>query len=297
MPRHATANHWREEGTYSGLREVLAPEYAGLPPEQLEQLLEGVLGEVSPEDLENFWNGVKNFAKKAAPVFKKALPIVATVAGTALGGPIGGALGAAAGRAISGAIPGGAAGGQQPRRAGLPSRGKSQPPGGSRLPALPGGTPPGQPPVPAAAQLLRVINEPRTLQALTAMLLGSAGQRQVPVGGEPVPVGAFANLLGQLANQTASQYHQTVAGEPSATPTYLLNPAGEFVCDPADPAQRAEVLLELLNEADDEAYAEDDPEADDEIYSENDEDAEDEEDVDELYDELELAELYAEEED
>jgi hypothetical protein len=102
--------------------------------------------------------------------------------------------------------------------------------------------------MPAAQALLQLVNNPQLSQALTAMLMGGAGARTLPVGDTPVPVGAMTNLVGVLANQASAEYHQLVAGESAGTPAYLLDEHGEFVCDPADPVQRAEVLLALLED-------------------------------------------------
>src|SRR5678815_197927 len=44
------------EDPYSGIRSTLAPEYAELPPEQLGQALEGLLGPGAADYLEGFWS-------------------------------------------------------------------------------------------------------------------------------------------------------------------------------------------------------------------------------------------------
>ena len=55
------------------------------------------------------------------------------------------------------------------------------------------------------------------------------------------------NALAQLATQAAMEANakQKNAEE---TPEYLLREDGEFACDPANPAERARRLLELLHE-------------------------------------------------
>jgi hypothetical protein len=283
MSRYSAVSHRESRESYPELREVLAPQYANLPSPQLEQLLEGALGEVSSVALESFWSSVKSFAQAAAPVLKQALPVVATVAGTALGGPLGGALGNMAGKALSGAIGGGA------------------PPGGMPPVRLPGGLPPGlnvpqggTANVPAAIQLLRVLAQEPTMQAFISMAMGKAGARQVQVGNKQVDVAAIANLVGNLTQKMASEYHQVVAGELSGTPEYLLGEAGELIVEDAtDPVQRAEALLALFNEAAAweaaEAWSAESEEAlaPDEAWAPD--------DVDDLFDELDLIELYAEE--
>ncbi|HEY3569634.1 MAG TPA: hypothetical protein VGP73_17005 [Thermoanaerobaculia bacterium] len=299
-----------ESDPYPELRELLAPEYAELPPERLEAVLEYSLGGGSVEDMESFWSSVKDFGRAAGGVLQKALPVVGTVAGTALGGPVGAAIGGAAGQALSGALggalsgpnrgrgqrvlsglAGGALQGVSGALGGGGALGKALPGplgavAGAVAPALGGLAGGGSP---AAAQLARTITRPETLQALLSMVLGGAGRRQVPVGGTPVPVSAFANLLGQLASQASAEYHQTIAGESAGAPMYLLDGAGEFIGDPADPASRAEVLLRRFAEAD----ALEAAEADDEAWGEAwDESWDEADDLEAEYDEFELAEAY-----
>ncbi len=137
---------------------------------------------------------------------------------------------------------------------------------------------------PAAAQLLRLLTRPEVGQALLSMTLGGAGRRQVAVGNTPVPVGAITNLLGVLANLASAEHHRATAGEAVGTPVYLLDDAGEFLGDPADPVQRAETLLARFAQADALEAAE-------AAYDESpaDEDAEwAQEAIEDLYDELEL---------
>lgn len=146
-----------------------------------------------------------------------------------------------------------------------------------------------------------------------SMILGSAGRRNVPVRGTPIPVGAFTNMLGVLSNQAAAEYHALTAGETDGAPLYLLDQAGEFVCDPVNPTERAEVLAGLLGEAalqelteeseeaeDEEAWNEatweDEEGTYDETWSEEDEAWAEEDEIDAMYDAVDLAELYAEEE-
>lgn len=226
---------------YRALRGVLAPEYAELPPEELERTLDGMFGEGAAEDLENFWRTLKRVGRGAGQVLQKAAPIIGTVAGTAFGGPVGAALGGAAGKALSGAL-GGAMRGQSAGRiaSGALSGALSGVAGGAARGGA-GGLMGG-----AASQLLGVLRRPETLQALMGMALGPAGRRSVPVAGRPVPAAAFTNLLGVLANQAAAEHHAATAADSGGVPSYLLDAAGEFIVDPTDPAQRAEVLLGRL---------------------------------------------------
>ena len=269
------------EDVYDGIRELLAPQYADLPADQLDARLGAILGEMSPDDLENFWQSVKKFGKRAMPVLQRALPVV-QAALPLVGGPLGGLAAGALG-AIQSAT-------RRPVRT-------------THVPAPPvgGGIPmpePVPPPTagggsPAAAQLLQLINRPEVQQALLAMIMGPAGTRNVSAGDTPVPVAAVANTLGVLANQAAAEYHQVVSGEGGGTPLYVLDNAGEFVCDVANPVERAGVVLTRFAAADaaERATAEDEDAAEDE-ESYFDAVAE----LNALYDELELAEM-AEEED
>jgi hypothetical protein len=81
------------------------------------------------------------------------------------------------------------------------------------------------------------------------MLMGNAGRPTVPVRNTAVPVEAFTNLIGVLANQATTEYQAMTAGREAIVPRYLMNAEGEFVVDPAVPEQRAGRLLELIGEA------------------------------------------------
>jgi hypothetical protein len=184
-----------------------------------DQRIEAVLGQsgIDAEAAEGFFDDLGKIASgvgKAAPAI---LPVAGTVVGTAFGGPLGGALGRAAGGAIGAA-------------AGPPAPPTVAAPGGS----------------PAAGQLLQTVARPETLQAVMSMVLGPAGKPSVQVGSTPVPVGAFSNLLGVLANRAAAECNAAVARQSESAPAYLRDYAGETVADPAVPAQRADALYELL---------------------------------------------------
>ena len=280
MRRHFTAQRgYRSTGElFPELSEVLAPEYADLPPERLERLLRGSLCEVSLEDVESFWSGLKSFGKQVGSFARQALPGVGTAVGTMFGGPLGAQLGGTLGGLASQGLGAAMGSGGRRRRPGAPP-----PAGGS----------------PAAAQLLNVMTRPQTMQALLSMAMGKAGTPNVRVHDTPVPPAAIANLLGMLANNAAAEYHQAVAGELSGTPRYLLDEAGELVCDPVDPNARAQVLLELFQEAwEAEGSAElDEAEEDLQEWDEAEEDVPEWEAAwtDDFESELELIELYGEE--
>ena len=226
------------------LDDILAPEYRDLPRGQLEQVLQETLGRgVSPEDVENFWGSLQ----KVGGAVSKALPGIAS--GALSGATTGAALGPYG--ALGGALIGGTLGGVAQSGGGPPQRPAT--PQSSAAPAQqpPQPSPSGQAaaaPVPGAAQLLQTMFQPEVLQALMAMMMGQAGRRDIPVGGKPVPVGAFTNLLGVLANQAAAEHTATVPN--GGSPGYLSDYAGQPVVDPAVDEQRAQVLWEMLREAD-----------------------------------------------
>jgi hypothetical protein len=302
MPRYG-ANSYRE------IRGVLAPEYRDLPDESVEALVQSSLGAVDTEALESFLSSSKKFGGMLAKAAPSVLPMVGTVAGTAFGGPLGATVGGALGRAAGGAIGGAAAaggGGGGRGRASRRSFMRSARALGKQAAALaPGLAGAGGQGSPAAQQLLSIINRPEIIQALMAMALGSAGRTHIPVGGGepdapgepaeppvPVPVGAFANVIGSLANQAGSDLNAAEPQQGESVPSYLLGEGGEFLVDPAVPEERARLVLELLHGSLPES-----DEADDEWASF--EDYEDEDDEDEVednyYDMLELSEAYADE--
>src|SRR5205823_6020826 len=98
------------------------------------------------------------------------------------------------------------------------------------------------PQMPAAGRLLQTITRPETMQALTSMLFGQLGRPNVQVGPTPVPVGAFTNLLGILANQAASEYNATISAASETVPKYMMGSVGEAIGDPAIAEDRATAL-------------------------------------------------------
>ena len=255
------------EALIEDMRDVLAPEFAEMSADDIVVALEEM--GYSPEDVAEFFGAIKKFAKKAAPFVRRALPgVIAGASGGAALGPVG-AIGGALAGGLTGAL-GGQGGRGRPARRG----GRMRPRRAGRRPGRSGarrmGSRPGRQMRPgsrAAAQLLRVVNRPDVLRGLSSMALGQAGRRSVPVGGTPVPVGAIANLIGTLANQAAAEHHEVAGAESAAPPLYLLDDAGEFVCDPADSVERAEVLLWHMDESDDDELEveDDEDEFDDEI--------------------------------
>jgi hypothetical protein len=239
---------------YPGLREVLAPQYRRLPAEDIEALFETY--NLSAEDMEGFLDTLKDIGNAVVRAAPAVLPVAGTVVGTAFGGPAGAALGGALGSLAGGAI-GQATGpqrpatsparsGPQPSRA-IPGQGRLQP--GPRIPQAPSGA------SPAAGQLMQTMFRPEMLQSLISMLLGQLGRPNVSVGGTPVPVGGFTNLLATLANQAQAEYAEANPYLSEGLPEYLRDYAGEAVGDPAVAEHRASVLLEMLQENDVESMA------------------------------------------
>ncbi|MDN3514153.1 MAG: hypothetical protein NG747_07115 [Candidatus Brocadia sp.] len=215
-----------DKSYYETIRGVMAPEYRDLDPEDIDAMLEDVFAGMSPEEIESFWSTLGNIGKSVGSIAAKAIPVAAPILGTALGGPVGGAIGGAvgklAGKALGG-TPGKPIGGQP-----------SQVPGGGS---------------PAVSQLMSFLQNPALLQSILGQVLGKAGRSTVPVGqqGASAPFGSFMNALSTLANQAAAEAN---AGEDSqGTPSYLLDEQGNFLCDPAVPEERAQVLIEQLHEA------------------------------------------------
>lgn len=252
---------------YPELREALGGPFLHMAPGDLEAAVEDA--GLSPQDLEFSLGKVfGQVGKVVTSVAPTVLPVAGRVVGTVFGGPAGGALGGALGGAVGGAIGGPA------RRQGGPARplgamtrramGQRNM-GRAAAAAGPAGSP-------AAAKLLSVINRPELIAALLAMAMGST-RNQVPVGGTPVPAGAFANLLSSLAGQATYDHHAAMgAGEPEV-PAYLVDPSGETAIDPLDPDQRAERLLEMLEQVTPRVagWSENAWDEDDELYGEDDE--------------------------
>jgi len=257
-----------EDDFYPNIREYLAPEYASLAAEQVEDLLEKE--GIRAEAMEGFFDDVgKTFssaAKAVAPVVSKALPgvISGAAAGCALGpwGCLGGALIGGVGSALSsgGGKPAGGGGGSSPASAiagAIPAIAGAAGGGGvasgvaSALPAIAGlvgggGGAGGSDKTNPAGILLGLLQRPEVLQALMSMALGSAGRKDVSVGGNSVPASAIANLVSTLGSKAFAKA-EAVAEPSEDLPDYLYN-NGVLAVDPAVPSQRAARLLEMFGE-------------------------------------------------
>jgi len=98
-----------------------------------------------------------------------------------------------------------------------------------------------------------------------------------------VPVGAFSNLAGTLANRASTEAFG-LPSESEDVPEYLTTEGGQLRCDVADSGERAGVLWDLLQEN---YAAELATEAEGEQFESIDEAATE----DEFYDELELSDF------
>jgi hypothetical protein len=229
------------EASYEGLREALAPEYADMPTEELEAVLEWSSG-AHPEELESIFGTIADIGTRFGRGLQQALPVVAQrLPGIAQGAAQGAALGPYG--ALAGGFLGGITGGTTPP--GQPpspiapaaaTTATAAVPGGLPAPAAPAAVPP------ATARLLGALFHPQVLQALSAMVLGPAGRRTVPIAGTAVPVAAIPNALGVLANQAATEYNETIYDGGEGESVYLHG-----IADPEDPRARAEVVLTLLD--------------------------------------------------
>jgi hypothetical protein len=244
MPDYIEA--WLEEDDgafdYELIREVLSPENASLTEQQINALLEDVLSGMSPEEAGGFWNTLKDFGKKAAPIAGQILPVAAPIIGTAIGGPLGGAAGGALGQIAGQALTGTAS--QKPPMSGPATQGTPFTQVQAPIPA--GGSS-------ATAQLMAFLQNPALLQSILGQILGPAGRSSVPVGqqGTLAPFGAFMNALSALANQAAVEVNARITEQEDAEtiPEYLLGNDGKPLCDLAVPEERAQCLLERLRES------------------------------------------------
>jgi hypothetical protein len=273
-----------DQTDYPNLRKYLDPKYQGLSDQRLETLLRRQ--SVDAESMEGFFDDLGKFASSAGKAVLKAapsiLPVAGQVVGTAFGGPvgaaIGGSLGSLAGRGI------GAATGQKPGPGGGGAGGFAGILGG--LGGLLGGSS-------AAGQMLQTVLKPQTMQALGSMALGAMGKPNIPVGGTPVPVGAFGNLLKVLSGRMEAEYN-AVTARSEAAPEWLQDYSGlpKRGVDPAQSETRAAELLEML-EASEASESEQESESE---GAEAEAASEQEMAIQAEYDAIELAEAYESEE-
>ena len=216
------------------VRESLAPEFRMVSDDEIV----GLFAEVGldADDMEfNLGNALRSVGKVAQSIAPTVLPVAGTVLGTAFGGPIGGALGGTLGNMAGGALA------PAPRRAASPPTSRARTSGGVRRTGARSAT------TGAASQLMQLLQRPEVLRALQSMALGRAGAPSVPVGRSAVPVGAFANLLGSLVGEMATEQHVVAAIGTEGMPQYLEAFQGDL--DVSDPDVRASCLMQLLEQA------------------------------------------------
>ncbi|MDH4746253.1 hypothetical protein OMP43_19685 [Sphingomonas sp. CBMAI 2297] len=266
---------------YPLLRASLAPQYAQLPPDRLNDLVRSIYGpNATAEDVEGLFDdiggglrraagAVGNFAQKAAPVLARALPSVASGAtGGAAFGPWGALIGAGAGlasgllsqsgsrtaRDIGGAIHnvgglvstvrGGGANGALGSLASVASGALGRTPAGRA--ALSGIQGSQRAPSGGAANMLAgLLARPELAQSLMSSLMGGAGRQNVSISGQQVPVSQMLSTLSNVAGRAA---HEAAEAEGSAedTPEYASAMAEAFGIDPEDSEGRSDALLALL---------------------------------------------------
>jgi hypothetical protein len=270
------------EDSYRVTRLLLSPEYRELPPDQVEAILASTFPGMTPEDAENFFRDVgRAFNNVGRTVAQNAPGILSGAMQGATTGAVLGPWGI-----LGGAVTGGVAGGlsSAARRPPGPAPVVPQPSPGVPGPGVAGAvTPPmGGGAASATQQLLSLLAQPQTWQALLAATLGRTGRSTLPTGTTPpVPVSSILNALGTLATRAAEELSVEQA-EGESVPAYLMDAEGEYMVDLADADARASHLLRVLSEAN-EAMVEYD---EDYEYDEDDEDYEyDEDDEDYEYDE------------
>jgi hypothetical protein len=191
---------------YDAVRQVLRPEYRNLPDAEIDALLQRVLGGMSPEEVEGFWDTLKDAGKAALGVAKQVAPTLLPVAGGALGTLVGGPVGTALGSKL------GQMGAQLLTNPQAP-RGPAAAPAsaaaaGATAPVPAGGTS-------AVAQLMALLKNPDLLKSLLGQVLGGAGESTVLVGPRamPIPFGAMMNALESLAAQAAIEAAEAIEDE------------------------------------------------------------------------------------
>lgn len=244
------------------------PLLRGAVAEELDQLDDEALydalaeGGFDAEQLESFMSVLGDIGR----TLSGALPAIGTgVATGAAAGSVVPGIGTGIGAAVGGILGGlgsvlsqlGQSRPASPRPS--PSRTPARPvrPGVRRAPTTPSRPAPSTPsrttPTPApssgstpsdtsAQTLLRLLGNPQVIQAITSLALGSRGRETLDVAGRSVPVEAFAELLGELAQE--STYDEGWA--PANPESYLLDDHGEALVDLASPGARAGGLLGLL---------------------------------------------------
>jgi hypothetical protein len=242
--------------TREGLRYCLRPEYAGLPEEDLDRIIEASISGLPGDTGEDFLGTLSSVGKAVLPALQKAAPDVASGAasGAALG-PWGAVIGAGAGLASSllksqakPARPSAPAPAASPATPGAPAPAASAPApanaptaaASAPAPAAPPALPTGQG---AAATLLSLFQNPTVQQAVLSQVLGASGSQEVPTAaGKNVPRGAINALLSQLLTKASDELPEAE----SISEDYLQDATGKYLIDPASFDQQAALVLSYL---------------------------------------------------
>jgi hypothetical protein len=223
-----------------GLRQCVRPELAGMPAEDLEQIVESSVSAVPYGIAEDFMKQLGSLGKAAGPMLQRAAPGMAQGAatGASVGGPWGALIGAGAGLASSALKTG--------KPAQLAASAPTVSPSATRTPETPAASalPTGQP---AAATLVGLLQNPAVRQALLSQVLGSSGSQQIPTAtGTSLPRGAINSLLMQLLANASEGLPES---DSISEQTYLQGESGEYLVDPASPEQQAALVLSHLESA------------------------------------------------
>ncbi len=257
-----------------GFRYCVRPEYAGLPAEDLNRIIESSISGLPGDTAEDFMSTLSSVGKTAVPALQRAAPDAAqgAAAGSAFG-PwgtlIGAGVGLASGLVKSQAKPAPqaaptpvAAPAPTPVPTPTPAPAVSAPaaaptpvavPAPSTAQAAPiapavAATPPPSPSLPAgqgaAATLFSLFQNPTVQQAVLSQVLGSSGAQEVPTpAGKSVPRGAINALLTQLLNKASDGLPEA---ESISEQAYLQDSSGEYLVDPASFDQQAALVLSYL---------------------------------------------------
>lgn len=111
----------------------------------------------------------------------------------------------------------------------------------------------------ATAMLALLLSNPQLQQALRASpVLGRAGSRSVRLAvpsaqGQQqvsIPLGAVMNLVASLAGRSMAELNATTREDDPEVPAYLVDDRGEWLVDPAEPDDRAALVLQYFRAAD-----------------------------------------------